>query len=123
MLYTTPSPPLPFPSYTHSSKIDLSYPEILPPLSQNFTLPPPKDGKEISVSSGPGNLKQPTTTTTTPNTWPPMHGSQGCTNPFTHITPKKNSDTYKIYTTKSPKITIFALKKNQQKVLQLTFIG
>jgi hypothetical protein len=40
LIFITPSP-----SSTHSSKIDLSYPEVPLPLSKNFTLPP-KDGKK-----------------------------------------------------------------------------
>ncbi len=108
-------PPLPFPSSTHSSKIDLSYPEILLHLSQNFH-PTPKDRKKISVSSGPGNLKQPTTTTTTPNTWPPMHESQGCTNPFTHIiTPKKIQIVTKFTLQNHQKLQYFCSKEKSTK--------
>jgi hypothetical protein len=54
-----------------------------------------------------------------------MHESQGCTYPFTRITrPKKISDSYKIYTTKSPKIyNICSKEKINKRFLQLTCIG
>jgi len=119
ILFITPSP-----SSTHSSKIDLSYPEVLLPLSQNFTLPP-KDGKKISVSSGPGNLKQPAQ--------PQIHGHQcmRAKGAPTHLhvlhppsPPQKISDSYKIYTTKSPKIyNICSKEKINKRFLQLTCIG
>jgi hypothetical protein len=91
-------------------------------LSQNFTLPP-KDGKKISVSSGPGNLKQPAQ--------PQIHGHQ-CMRAkgapthlhVLHPPPPQISDSYKIYTTKSPKIyNICSKEKINKRFLQLTCIG
>jgi hypothetical protein len=107
ILFITPSP-----SSTHSSKIDLSYPEVLLPASQNFTLPP-KDGKKISVSSGPGNLKQPAQ--------PQIHGHQcmRAKGAPTHLhvlpPPKKFQIVTKFTLQNHQKSTIFALKKKSTK--------